>query len=174
MSDPFLAEIRIFSCTFAPDGWAFCDGQILAISQNTALFALLGTKYGGDGRSTYALPNMQGNVPINQGQSPGTSSYVVGQRAGTQTFTLMTDHMPQHSHTVESAPANFPGNSDIVGNNAFAKSAQGNAYVAPASFVNMSPFAVSTVGNNQAHNNMMPYLTLNFCIALRGIFPPRS
>jgi microcystin-dependent protein len=172
--DPFVAEIRIFAFNFAPKGWAFCNGQLLPLSQNTALFSLLGTTYGGDGKSNFALPNMQANVPMNFGQGPGLSLYDLGQTGGSQFVTLLQSEVPSHNHGVQSVPANFAGTSNVVGGNSYAKSAQGNAYTTPANFVNMSPAEVSIVGNNQPHNNMMPYITLNFCIALQGVFPPRT
>jgi microcystin-dependent protein len=171
--DPFVAEIRIFGFNFAPRGWAFCNGQILPISQNTALFSLLGTTYGGDGKSTFGLPNMQGNVPLNFGQSSTGTLYDLGQMAGEQYVTLLQTEVPPHNHGVQSVPGNFTGNSNVVGGNSYAKSAQGNAYLPPASLVNMAIQEVSIVGNNQPHNNMMPYITLNFCIALQGVYPPR-
>jgi microcystin-dependent protein len=174
--DPFVAEIRIFPFNFSPKGWAFCDGQLLPISQNTALFSLLGTTYGGDGKSTFALPNMQGNVPIHPGQGPGLSLYDLGQTGGSETVTLLESEIPSHSHTVESVPGQFTGNSDIAGNNAFAKSAQGNAYqpFANGQTANMSPSTIGPAGGDQPHNNLMPYLTLSFCIAMQGVYPPRT
>ncbi len=172
--DPFVAEIRIFGFNFAPKGWAFCNGQILPLSQNTALFSLLGTTYGGDGKSNFALPDMQGNTPLFWGQGPGLSLYDIGQTGGEQSVTLLQSEVPSHNHGVQSAPGNFSGNSNVVGGNSYAKSAQGNAYLPPATLVNMSIQEVSVVGGNNPHNNMMPYLTLNFCIALQGVFPPRT
>jgi microcystin-dependent protein len=172
--DPFVAEIRIFAFSFPPRGWAFCDGQLMSISQNTALFSLLGTTYGGDGKSTFGLPDMQTNVPMNFGQGPGLSNYFLGQMGGSQYVTLQQSEVPSHNHGVQSAPANFPGTSNVVGGNSYAKSAQGNAYTTPANFVNMNIQEVSSVGNNQPHNNMMPFIALNFCIALQGVFPPRT
>jgi microcystin-dependent protein len=173
MADQFLAEIRIFPFAYAPKGWALCDGQILPISQNTALFSLINSYFGGNGVNTFGLPNMQGNVPIHVGQGPGLSPYNLGQRGGTPIVTLLPNEMPSHSHTVESAAPNFAGTTNVAGGNSFAKSAQGNAYTAPGAFVNMSAAAVTMVGSGGPHNNMMPYLTLSFCIALQGIFPVR-
>jgi microcystin-dependent protein len=172
--DPFVAEIRIFAFRFPPTGWAFCNGQLLPLSQNTALFSLLGTTYGGDGKSNFALPNMQGNVPMNFGQLQGGSLYDLGQTGGSQYVTLLQSEVPSHNHGVQSVPGNFAGNSNVVGGNSYAKSAQGNAYTTPANFVTMNVQEVSFVGNNQPHNNMMPYITLNFCIALQGVYPPRT
>src|ERR1700758_5677033 len=131
MADPFVAEIRIFGFNFAPKGWAFCNGQILPISQNTALFSLLGTTYGGDGKSTFALPNMQGNAPMHPGQGPGLSLHDLGETGGSQTVSLLESEIPSHSHGVMSVAANFAANSNVPTNNAFAKSAQGSAYVPP-------------------------------------------
>jgi microcystin-dependent protein len=172
--DPFVAEIRIFGFNFAPKGWAFCDGQLMSISQNTALFSLLGTTYGGDGKVTFGLPNMQTNVPLNFGQSTTGTIYDLGQTSGSQYVTLLQSEVPSHNHGVQSVPGNFAGNSNVVGGNSYAKSAQGNAYTTPANFVNMSIQEVSPVGGGNPHNNMMPYITLNFCIALQGVYPPRT
>src|SRR3954471_17957456 len=127
MADPFVAEIRIFGFNFAPKGWAFCDGQILPLSQNTALFSLLGTTYGGNGKSNFALPDMQGNAPMHPGQGPGLSLHDLGEVGGTETVTLIDSEMPLHPHTVLSVAAVFPANTNIVTGNALGKSAQGNA-----------------------------------------------
>jgi microcystin-dependent protein len=174
MSDPFVAEIRIYPFNFAPKGWAFCNGQLLPISQNTALFSLLGTTYGGDGKSNFALPNMQGNAPMHPGQGPGLSLHDLGEQGGSDTVSLLQSEIPSHSHTVLSVAGNFDANTNIPTGNAFAKASQGNPYVPPASFMNLSPMTIGPAGGNQPHNNLMPYLTLNFCIALQGIFPPRT
>jgi microcystin-dependent protein len=155
MADPFVAEIRIFPFNFAPKGWAFCDGQILPISQNTALFALLGTTYGGDGKSTFALPDLQGSTPMQQGQGPGLSLRDLGEIGGEQNVTLLQSEMPSHTHGVQAAGAH-------------------DVYAGPPPNVNMSPLATSVTGGSLPHNNMMPYLGLNFCIALQGVFPPRT
>ena len=172
--DPFVAEIRIFGFNFAPKGWAFCNGQIMPISQNTALFSLLGTTYGGDSKSTFALPNMAGNAPMHPGQGPGLSLHTLGETGGEETVTLLQTEIPRHSHTVQSVPPNLPADSNVPTNNSFGKSAQGNAYTPPANMVAMSPQEVGLSGNSLPHNNMQPYLTLNFCIALQGVYPPRS
>ena len=176
MSDPFVAEIRIFPFNFAPKGWAFCDGQLLPISQNTALFSLVGTFYGGDGKSTFALPNLQGSVPIHTGSSggPGLTPYFIGEQSGSQTETLLQTEMPIHTHSLQ---GNFnpgdvftPGSTVVLTN-----SSPGNAYVAgTANLAQMSPQAIAPYGSSQPHNNLMPLLTLSFCIAMQGIFPPRS
>ena len=175
MSSPFVAEIRIFPFNFAPKGWAFCDGQLLPISQNTALFSLLGTTYGGDGKSTFALPNLQGCTPMQQGQGPGLSLRDLGETAGEQSVTLLQTEMPSHSHGVL---ASSGGDSASPANSSWASGQKGfgNVYTtfnAPTN-VQMNPFATSIAGGSQPHNNMMPYLALNFCIALQGIFPPRT
>ena len=175
MADPFVAEIRIFGFNFAPKGWAMCNGQILPISQNTALFSLLGTFYGGDGKSTFALPNLQGSAPIHQGQGQGLSDYVIGQLGGAQFITLLQSEMPFHNHSLMAAgqdPADL-GAPDPT--RSIARSSP-NIYKTPQN-ANPQPMAfqaVSVNGGGSPHNNMMPYLTLNFCIAMQGIFPPRG
>jgi microcystin-dependent protein len=175
MSSPFVAEIRMFGFNFAPTGWAQCNGQLLPLSQNTALFSLLGTMYGGDGKSTFALPNLQGSVPLNWGQSSTGTEYFEGQQAGSETITLLTSEMPFHTHTlraqaIDPCDVNQPGPTVVMG-----LSNNGNAY-APRSagnIVNMNFQATSIAGASFPHNNMMPYLTVNFCIAMQGVFPPR-
>lgn len=174
MADPFVAEIRIFPFNFAPKGWAWCNGQILPISQNTALFSLLGTTYGGDGKSTFALPDMQGNAPIHAGQGPGLSEYFLGQMSGTETVTLLESEMPLHPHTLMAA-ASDPAESNDATNNAMARSKNGNAYTSTlAPLTPMAFQALQPAGGSLPHNNMMPYLTFYFNIALQGVFPPRS
>ena len=176
MSNPFVAEIRIFAGNFAPTGWALCNGQLMPISQNTALFSLLGTTYGGDGKSTFALPNLQGSAPMQQGQGPGLSLRDLGEIGGEQSVTLLQSEMPAHSH---SAHGSTGSNQTTPANNAWASGAKlggGNLYVpsnAPTN-VQMSPFGTSIAGSSLPHNNMMPYLGLTFIIALQGVFPPRS
>jgi microcystin-dependent protein len=174
MSNPFLAEIRIFAGNFAPKAWALCDGQLLPISQNTALFSLLGTTYGGDGKSNFALPNMQGSAPMQPGQGAGLSLRDLGETNGEQTVTLLDTEMPAHSHGVEAATS---GGLTNPASNVWASGAKGHpsAYApANASTVQMSPFGMSISGGNLPHNNMSPYLCLTFIIALQGVFPPRS
>jgi microcystin-dependent protein len=175
VADPFVAEIRIFPFNFAPKGWAWCDGQLMPLSQNTALFSLIGTTYGGDGKSNFALPDLQGSAPMHPGQGPGLSLRDLGETGGSETVTLLGSEMPAHSHSVGAADPQDPGNLQ-VGNDTrvLAASGNGNAYHAPASLVAMSPNAVAPAGGSQPHNNLMPYLTLYFCIALQGVFPPRS
>jgi microcystin-dependent protein len=174
MADPFVAEIRIFPFNFAPKGWAWCDGQILPLSQNTALFSLLGTTYGGDGKSNFALPDLQGSAPMHPGQGPGLSLHDLGETGGSETVTLLESEIPAHSHAVLAGPVQFAGNTNIAVGNAFAKSGQGNAYTAAANLVQMSDQSLAPAGGDQPHNNMMPYLTFYFCIALQGVFPPRT
>lgn len=172
MSSPFVAEIRIFAGNFAPTGWALCDGQILPISQNTALFSLLGTTYGGDGKTTFALPDLQGRAPIHPGQGPGLSLYSLGQQSGSQSVTLLLSEMPGHNHTA--FPKSALGNSQTPGGQAWAGSNNAKQYVNTAPNVQMNPAALSITGGGLPHNNMQPYLTLTFIIALQGVFPPRS
>jgi microcystin-dependent protein len=175
MSSPFVAEIRIFGFNFAPKGWAFCNGQILPISQNTALFSLLGTTYGGDGKSNFALPNLQGSAPLQPGQGPGLSFRDLGEMGGEQNVTLLDSEMPGHLHTAQGFP-NAGGQAPGPTNTWSDANQRGISAYAPSSgnSVPMSPQALSIAGGSQPHNNMMPYLTLNFCIALQGIFPARS
>src|SRR5260370_19768784 len=162
--DPFVAEIRIFGFNFAPKGWAFCDGQLLPLSQNTALFSLLGTTYGGDGKSNFALPDMQGNAPMHPGQGPGLSLHDLGETGGSDTVTLLESEMPSHSHGVLANinQSNLAAPSPTV---TFARSNPGTAYkTTTQNTVNFSDNAIAPAGGDQPHNNMQPYLTLNFCI----------
>ena len=173
MADPFVAEIRIFPFNFPPKGWAWCDGQLLPISQNTALFSLLGTTYGGNGKSNFALPDLQGRAPMQQGQGPGLSLYDLGQTGGSETITLLTTEMPRHSHALQGAGQT--GNAlTPSGSTAYARTVNGLLYASGATAnVQLSNNAITPTGSDQPHNNMMPYLTLYFNIALQGIFPPR-
>lgn len=175
MADPFVAEIRIFPFNFAPRGWAKCEGQILPISQNTALFSLLGTTYGGNGKSTFALPNLQGTAPMHHGQGPGLSLYDIGQTGGSETVTLLASEIPAHNHIMRAN--NGDGISPTPANNvASAPGADRDLFLYKVGSPNtgMNPAAVGLAGGGVPHNNLMPYLTLNFCIALQGVFPPRS
>lgn len=175
MADPFVAEIRIFPFNFAPRGWAWCNGQLLPLSQNTALFSLLGTTYGGNGMSNFALPDLQGRMPMQPGQGPGLSLHDLGERGGSDTVTLLVSEIPAHTHGMKAALA-----SDAAVTSASTASALGSAptrayTTAPA--VNttvMSPQQLGASGGGQPHNNLPPYLTTYFCIALQGVFPPRS
>ena len=173
MSDPFVAEIRIFPFNFAPKGWAFCDGQILPISQNTALFSLLGTTYGGDGKSNFALPNLQGNAPMHPGQGPGLSLHDLGETGGSETVSLLESEIPSHSHTLRADVLDVADTNEVSPNASLALSSGGALYQS-ASTGSMSDNAITPAGGDQPHNNMQPYLTLNFCIALQGVYPPRS
>lgn len=175
MSAPFVAEIRIFAFTFPPTGWAFCDGQLLPLSQNTALFSLLGTTYGGDGRSTFGLPNFQGAAPMQQGQGAGLSQQFLGETGGETTVTLIQTEMPIHTHATNAFSGS--GTSSDPTNNVWASATvarQGQLLYAPTAGASMHPLALSPSGGSFPHNNMMPFLVLNFCIALQGIFPARS
>lgn len=173
MSDQFVAEIRIFPFNFPPTGWAFCDGQLMPISQNTALFSLLGTFYGGDGKSTFALPNLQGSAPMQTGQGQGLSERFLGEQGGTETITLLVSEIPIHTHTLLAAGSD-PAESNDPTNNAIARSKNGNAYTTTLNpITQMAVQALPPAGGSLPHNNMQPYLTLNFCIALQGIFPQR-
>src|SRR5213083_405244 len=173
MADPFVAEIRIFPFNFAPKGWAWCDGQLLPLSQNTALFSLLGTTYGGDGKSTFALPDLQGSAPMHPGQGPGLSLHDLGEIGGTETVTLLESEIPAHSHSITASESD--GLERIPTGQLFATGI-GIGYYAPAAggTTQLSPNALTPAGGSQPHNNLMPYLTLNFCIALQGVFPPRT
>jgi microcystin-dependent protein len=173
MSDPFVAEIRVFGFNFAPKGWALCDGTVLKISQNTALFSLLGTMYGGDGRTTFALPDLRGRAPMNYGNGAGLTPRAEGEVGGEPSVTLIPHEMPTHNHFVQSVAddADLQAPDPTAG---LAKSL--NATLYNTSFDNhgfMDTNTVGFTGGNQPHNNMQPYLALNFCIALQGIFPAR-
>jgi microcystin-dependent protein len=172
MADPFVAEIRIFPFNFAPRGWAWCDGQLLPLSQNTALFSLLGTTYGGNGKSNFALPNLQGSAPMHPGQGPGLSLHDLGETGGSETVTLLETEIPAHSHSVNASQAD--SSSRIPAGDLPAAGIGIGMYAAPASLTPMSPDAVTPAGGDQPHNNMMPYLTYYFNIALQGVFPPRG
>lgn len=175
MADPFVAEIRIFPFNFAPRGWAFCDGQILPLSQNTALFSLLGTTYGGDGKSTFALPDLQGRAPMHPGQGPGLSLHDLGETGGSETVSLLESEIPSHSHAlmaeiVDAADNHAPSSAKSLGPSSGGLAYRGDT----ANLVSLSDSALAPAGGDQPHNNLMPYLTLNFCIALQGVFPPRG
>jgi len=176
MADPFVAEIRIFPFDFAPKGWAFCDGQLLPISQNTALFSLVGTTYGGDGKSTFALPNLGGRAPMHPGQGPAQSPHQLGEGGGSETVALAASEVPTHSHALM-AQSSAASTRTPTGN-VLAHPARGLPY-APltpggGNVVAMASQALAPAGTQVPHNNMMPYLTLRFCIALQGVYPPRT
>jgi microcystin-dependent protein len=177
MSDAFVAEIRIFPFNFAPKGWAFCNGQILPLSQNTALFSLLGTTYGGDGKSNFALPNLQGTVPMQQGQGPGLSLRDLGEISGVESVTLLQTEIPVHTHSAQvqtQDPADQTAGSPL---RVLAASQNAAAFASGTPIPPTVPMAFQSLaptGGGLPHNNMQPYLTVNFCIALQGIFPPRS
>ncbi len=179
MSEPFIGEIIMFAGNFNPRGWAFCQGQLLSIAQNTALFAILGTTYGGNGQTTFALPDLRGRVPVGQGQGPGLSPYSLGQQAGTETVTLLTTQMPAHNHLVNANEGNgsaqtpgagFPSGGIVPtsGNAAV------NNYRNSTDGTTMAPTVIGNAGGSQPHPNIQPYLCINFIIALEGIFPSRN
>jgi microcystin-dependent protein len=167
VAEPFLGQIILFGGNFAPRGWAFCNGQLLAINQNTALFSLLGTTYGGNGQTTFALPDLRGRVPLHFGQGPGLSSYTEGQVGGAESVTLLATQMPAHTH---SQPATA-GDETTNRPNA-AVPARGGVYANTPDGSNLA--ATTSAGGGQPHTNLQPYLTLNYCIALEGIFPSRN
>lgn len=179
MSEPFIGEIIMFAGNFNPRGWALCQGQLLAISQNTALFSILGTTYGGNGQTTFALPDLRGRVPVGQGQGPGLSSYTLGQQSGSETVTLTSQQMPSHNHLINASEGNgaqqtpgsgFPASGVVP--------TSGNAAVSnyrnSSDGTTLAPTAVGLAGGNQPHTNIQPYLCINFIIALEGIFPSRN
>lgn len=173
MAEPFLAEIRIFAGNFAPRGWAFCNGQLLPIAQNTALFSLIGTYYGGDGRTTTALPNLQGRAPMHPGRGPGLTSRRLGEKGGVETVTLSELQMPNHTHNLRAATDRGEEDQPV---NAFPAAGTPGVplYKSSGTQVNMAPQALPTNGGGQAHNNMQPYLMLNYIIALVGLYPSRG
>jgi microcystin-dependent protein len=171
VADPFVAEIRIFPFNFAPTGWAWCDGQLLPLSQNTALFSLLGTTYGGDGKSNFALPDMQGRAPMHPGQGPGLSLHDLGETGGTETVSLLESEIPSHSHQLRASDS-VADSSAPAG--VLATSSKSAFETVNQNLVAMAPESLAPAGGDQPHNNMQPYLTLYFCIALQGVFPPRG
>jgi microcystin-dependent protein len=173
MADPFVAEIRIYPFNFAPKGWAFCDGQLLPLSQNTALFSLLGTTYGGNGKSNFALPDLQGRAAMAPGQGPGLSLHDLGETGGSDTVSLLESEMPAHAHSLRADVLDIADTNVVSAAASLALSASGTLYQ-DASNASLAPEAVTPAGGDQPHNNLQPYLTLNFCIALQGVFPPRT
>lgn len=174
MSEPFLAEVRIVGFNFAPRGWAFCDGQILPINQNQSLYSLLGTTYGGDGRTSFALPDLRGRTPIHVGRSNGGGDHREGQKSGEETHTLSAAEMPNHDHVLQGTTAAATSGQPGGLMPAQVDATFGDAYTVPSQMVNMASAAVPNVGGGQAHNNMQPTIAVNFCIALRGLFPSRN
>lgn len=173
MGTPYIGEIRMFAGNFAPVGWAFCDGQLLAISENDALFTLIGTTYGGDGQETFALPNLQSRVPIHQGTGPDGTTYQMAEMAGVENVTLSTQQIPNHTHAL--LAAGTPGTQISPANSMLAESANVKLYIQGFSpSLNMNPGVVSAAGGSQPHENMQPYLAINFIISLYGIFPQQS
>jgi microcystin-dependent protein len=174
MASPFVAEIRMFAGNFAPTGWALCNGQILPISQNTALFSLLGTTYGGNGQTTFALPNLQGSAPIHAGQGNGLSLYDLGQQSGSETVTLLQSEIPAHNHPIVVRPTGAIPAIGVAAGNLGARS-NSRPYNSDAPNAVMDPLTgLIIAGSSFPHNNMMPYLTVTFIIALQGVFPPRT
>jgi microcystin-dependent protein len=175
MSDPFLAEIRIFGFNFAPTGWAQCNGQLMPLSQNTALFSLLGTTYGGDGKSNFALPNLEGSAPMHAGQGQGLSQRFLGEQSGEETVTLLVSEIPAHTHNIlaNAAPATFNAPANDRG---LSRSSGGNAYKGGGTNPDsqMAFQEVTPTGSSFPHNNVQLSLVLNFCIALQGVFPARQ
>jgi len=173
MSEPFLGEIRIVGFNFAPRGWAFCNGQLLSIAQNTALFALIGTYYGGDGVQTFALPNLQSRFAMHAGDGAGLSQRVIGEVGGEEDVTLIAAQMPEHNHLIQAS--NTPGNSTSPSGAVMAKAKKVLRYAgAPDGSTTMNEAAVTQAGNSQPHDNMPPFLVVNYIIALQGIFPSRN
>jgi microcystin-dependent protein len=172
MADPFVSEIRMFGFTFPPKGWAACDGQLMPISQNTALFALLGTYFGGNGKSNFALPELDGSVPIGQGQGQGLNEYVIGDQGGEESVTLLQAEMPAHNHSLN-VSGDLASERQPQGQT-FAQGDGVNFYDTQNPTVTLDPRALTINGSSLPHNNMQPYLTMNFCIAMQGVFPPRG
>jgi microcystin-dependent protein len=174
MADPFVAEIRIFPFNFPPKGWAWCDGQLMPISQNTALFSLLGTTYGGDGKSNFALPDLQGRAPMHPGQGPGLSLYDLGETGGSDTVSLLESEIPAHSHQASADVIDVADTNAPSPNASFAQSSGGTLYQASSNANQLAGEALTAAGGDQPHSNMQPYLTFYFNIALQGVFPPRT
>ena len=175
MSEPFIAEIRIFAGNFAPRSWAFCDGQLLPIAQNTALFSLIGTTYGGDGRTTTALPNLQGRAPMHPGRGPGLTARRLGEKVGAETATLTEAQIPSHTHTARAANV-FGSVATPSNTTAFNRSGGAPVYHtdSASNVADLASETLATTGGGQAHTNLQPFLTLNFIIALQGLYPSRS
>jgi microcystin-dependent protein len=174
MSDQYLGEVRIFGFSFAPKGWAVCNGQLLPISQYTALFSLLGTNYGGNGTSNFGLPNLQGAVAMGQGSGPGLTTRLVGESGGSQKVTLLTTEMPAHAHTLQAYQGRGPKPQLLPAAGDGLATSVGDAYAAPPQNAALNPQSVTVAGGSQPHNNMMPSLVLTYCIALVGVYPSRN
>ncbi len=178
MADPFVAEIRMFPFNFAPRGWAWCDGQLLPLSQNTALFSLVGTTYGGDGKSTFALPDLNGRFPMQPGQGQGLSLRDLGEQGGQESVTLLESEIPSHAHALNALPVSGNSNSAegrMLAVPRYGRAQERNYAETPGLGVTkLSPAGLAPAGGDQPHNNMPPYLTLYFAIALQGVFPPRQ
>ncbi|RHW77999.1 phage tail protein [Colwellia sp. RSH04] len=179
MSEPFIAEVRMFTCDFAPRGWSFCNGQLVPISQNTALFSLIGQTYGGDGRTTCALPNLTDRVPMHPGQGPGLTRRNLGEQLGTETVTLTEEQLPAHNHSLFGVDEK--GDSERPSNDCFMSQEGGNRqertyYLSDSATTDteLSPATLGSSGGNLPHNNMQPFLGVNFCIAMEGTYPSRS
>lgn len=172
MSDPFVGEVRMFAGNFAPRGWAFCDGQLLAISQYDALFSLFGTVYGGDGRTTFGLPDLRGRIPLHAGQAPGLTARRLGEKAGVESVTLATAQLPIHAHQLR-ASGDVAGHTNAQGN-LLARSSNIDLYSGDAPDASLAPAAIGSTGGSQSHTNMMPYLCVNFIVALFGVYPSRQ
>ena len=170
--DPFVAEIRLFPFNFPPKGWAFCAGQVMSISQNTALFSLLGTTYGGNGTSNFALPNLEGSVAMHPGQGPGLSLHDLGETGGSETVTLLESEIPSHIHMANCSSTQ--GNDYGPSGDFWSPDVTGNPQYGATASLTMAGDAVGPGGSSQPHNNMQPYLALNYCIALQGVYPPRT
>ena len=174
MSQQFLGEIRIFATNFAPNGWAMCNGQLLPISQYTALFSLLGTTYGGNGTSNFGLPNLQGVAPLHQGQGPGLSDYVWGETGGVETVALLSTEVPQHTHAYNSVAGGRGEVAVVTGHVNSDAAALTNIYGTTSDGTQMNPAMLQPAGSGTPHNNMQPYLVVNFCIAMQGMYPARG
>lgn len=174
--DPFIGEIKIFAGNFAPQGWAFCDGSTLAISSYTALFSLLGTTYGGDGVTNFKLPDLRGRVPVHMGSGPGLSNYVIGQSGGTETVSLTASQLPSHTHTANCASTNNVGNQVSPVGNYWSTDPGGNtgAYNSAANGSQLAQGAIGPAGGGQPHDNLQPFMAVNYIIALNGVYPSRS
>jgi microcystin-dependent protein len=170
MTEPYIGEIRMFAGGFAPRGWAFCDGQLLAVSQYDALFSLFGTTYGGDGRTTFGLPDMRGRMPVHQGQGPGLTNRRIGAKYGSETVTLTTNEMPGHTHDVRSTT--LPATTDVASGNVIARTREDR--FGPGAEIGLAPNAIAATGGSQSHTNLMPAQCVYFIVALTGVYPSRQ